>query len=272
MRPIDALGRWTLNWVDSFGDFCRFSGMAMAAAARRMFRWRMIRLSLVQMFEVGTRSLPVVMVTGAFVGMVLAVQAVVQFKSVGMEGQLGAIVNMSVLRELGPVLTGILLAGRVGGAMTAELGTMKVTEQLDALRAMGVNPVVHLVAPRFLALSLLGPLLVIYADLMGMLGGYYVSVFIYNVNGSVYWMHAAGIVEFFDISMGLIKSLLFGAAISLICCYKAFRCGPGAAGVGRACTEAFVISCMVILAQDFFLNVLLGAVYQMLYGVKQIIG
>lgn len=272
MHALVRLGSATLDWLDRFGDFWRFVGRAHGEGPVVLRRWRYVKLILRQMFEIGTLSLPVMMITGTFVGMVLAVQAVTQFKSAGLEGQLGAIVNMSVLRELGPVLAAVLLAGRVGGAMTAELGTMRVTEQIDALRAMAADPVRYLVAPRYIACLLLGPLLVIYADVMGIVGGYYVSVHIYDVNATLYWRHAASAVEFFDVLTGLIKSFVFSGSIALICCHKAFRCPPGAAGVGRACTEAFVTSCVVILGQDFFLNVLLGSIYEALYGFKSLIG
>lgn len=272
MQVIATIGRQTLDTLEAFGRFWRFTGQAFAAVPGGVARPRILRLMLQQMYEIGTRSIPVMMVTGMFVGMVLAVQTVTQFKSAGMEGQLGSIINLSVLRELGPVLAAMLLAGRVGGAITAELATMRVTEQLDALRAMGSDPVRHLVVPRFLACIVLGPLLVIYADLMGIFGGHYVSVYIYDVNSSMFWFHAAGAIEFFDIAMGLIKSFLFSGAIALICCYKAFHCRAGAAGVGRACTESFVASCMVILTLDFFLNIVLDRIYQSLYGLKIVLG
>ena len=272
MSAIAELGRRTTDWLGTFGDFWRFTAATNVASLRSLRRWQNLRLVATQMYEIGTCSLPVMMVTGMFVGMVLAVQAVTQFKNAGLEGQLGAIVNLSVLRELGPVLSAVLLAGRVGGAITAELGTMRVTEQIDAMRAMGTDPVRYLVSPRFLACLLLGPFLVVYADVMGMLGGYYVCVLIYNVNSSVYWTHAASMIEFFDILMGIIKIFLFSGAIALICCHKAFNCRSGAAGVGRACTEAFVTSCMAILVADFFLNVVLDTVYQALYGYKVMIG
>ena len=271
MGPLESIGRATLDRIALFGDFWRFVRQALSAVGRGLAYRRTLALTLHQMFEIGTLSLPVMMITGMFVGMVLAVQAVVQFKNVGMEGTLGAVVNLSVLRELGPVLAAVLLAGRVGGAITAELGTMRVTEQIDALRAMGADPMRYLVAPRFLACMLLGPLLVVYADLMGIFGGYLVSVHIYSVSATPYWSFSASSIEFFDIFTGLAKSLLFSGSIVLVCCFKAFRCPPGAAGVGRACTEAFVVSCMMILMQDFFLNVLLDAIYVFLYGVRSIV-
>ncbi len=272
MHVIAQLGQRTIDQLEGFGQFWRFAGQTIAAAPTCLARWRNIRLVMLQMFEIGTRSLPVMMVTGMFVGMVLAVQAVGQFKSAGLEGQLGAVVNLSVLRELGPVLAAILMAGRGGGAITAELGTMRVTEQIDALRAMGADPVRHLASPRFIACVVLGPFLVVYADLMGIAGGYYVSVFIYDVNATQYWLHAVGAIEGFDVAMGLIKSVFFSGVIALICCHRAFWCQPGAAGVGRACTESFVVSCMMILTLDFFLNVVLDVFYSSFYGFRSVIG
>ena len=254
--------------VASFGDFCRFCGQTLRFVFEGLSSRKNLRLLLPQFYAIGTQSIPVMMITGAFVGAVLAVQMVLQFKSIGMEAQMGTIVNLSVLRELGPVLAGILLAGRVGGALAAELGTMRVTEQIDALRAMGTSPIRVLVVPRFLACVLLIPIMVIYADFMGILGGYGISVYIYGVNRIEFWRHAAQTVEYFDIFYGPIKSVFFGSAIGLICCYKGFHCQPGAAGVGRACTESFVASCMAILALDLFLGMFLNTLYEALFGVQ----
>jgi phospholipid/cholesterol/gamma-HCH transport system permease protein len=268
MAVLAALGRQTVRHLDGFGDFCRFCGQTVSWIFEGTRRWRNVRLLFPQLYEIGTRSVPVVMVTGAFVGMVLAVQTIAQFKAVGLVAQMGTIVNLSVLRELGPVLAGVMLAGRVGGGLTAELGTMRVTEQIDALRAMGADPIRVLVVPRFLACVLLIPALVIYADFMGILGGYVISVYVYGVNASEFWRHAEQTVEYFDIFYGPIKSIFFGMAMSLICCYKGFRCSAGAAGVGRACTQSFVASTMAILALDFFLGMLLNTIYEFLYGMK----
>ena len=189
----------SLRKMVGFGDFCRFCGRTFSWSVTDIGRGRTMRLLLAQMFEVGTRSLPVVMITGAFVGMVLAAQSVLQFKAVGLEARLGAIVNLSVVRELGPVLAAVMLAGRVGGALSAELGTMRVTEQIDALRAMGADPIRVLVVPRFLACLLLLPFLVLYADFTGILGGYIIGVYVYQINAGEFWEHAARTVEMFDI-------------------------------------------------------------------------
>jgi phospholipid/cholesterol/gamma-HCH transport system permease protein len=233
-------------------------------------RWKNLRLLGPQMYQIGTLSLPVVIITGAFIGMVLAVQTIMQFKAIGREAAMGSIVNLSVLRELGPVLAGVMLAGRVGGGLTAELGTMRVTEQIDALRAMGSDPHRVLVVPRFLACVMLIPVLVLYTDFMGILGGYVISVHIYGVNAADFWYTARHTVELYDIFYGPIKSVFFGIAISLICCYKGFRSAPGAAGVGRACTEAFVASSMTIIALDFFLGMFLNSVYGFLFGAPHL--
>ena len=269
---IENLGQRTVGVLDSFGDFCIFSGRTLRRSFTGWLRRSNLLMLAEQFFAVGTRSVPVVMIVGAFVGAVLAVQAIMQFRSVGYESALGSVVNLSVLRELGPVLAAIILAGRVGGGLTAELGTMRVTEQIDALRAMGSDPIRTLVVPRFLACVLLIPALVLYADVMGILGGYGVSVGIYQVSEADFWRNSAEAVQSFDIFYGLIKSVFFGASISLICCYKGFTCPPGAAGVGKACTESFVACCIAILSLDFFLGVLLNAIQRMTVGVAPILG
>ena len=261
---IEHLGRRTGGAIAGFGDFCRFCGQTLLWTVQGMFRWRNLRRLFPQMYEIGTRSIPVVMITGAFVGMVLAVQTISQFRSLGLTAYMGTVINLSVLRELGPVLTGVMLAGRVGGGLTAELGTMRVTEQIDALRAMGADPIRVLVVPRFVACTLMIPLLVIYANVMGMLGGYVISVHIYGASPTMFWRHSIQVATYFDVFYGLIKSVFFGAAISLIGCHRGFRCAPGASGVGRACTQGFVASCMTVLALNFLLGMLLNRIEQAL--------
>jgi len=271
LRPIIWLGATTYQAVDHFGRFCVFAGQTLAQLLRTpWWQWRFRRLLGPQFFEVGTHSVPVVVITGAFVGMVLAVQAYEQFAAAGMVDRLGAIVNISVVKELGPVLAGMILAGRVGGALTAELGTMRVTEQIDAVRVMGASPIRFLVCPRFLACLVLIPFLTIYTDVMGVLGGWFIAGGIYGVEDTAYWSYAASFVTKWDIATGLIKSVFFGAAISLISCYKGFHCRPGAAGVGRATTESFVASFVVILMLDFFLAVMLTAIAIRIWGFRMI--
>lgn len=265
------LGAWIVRGVDGFGAFWRFAGRTASWIARGLFDGQSWRLLRPQIYEVGFRSLPVILTTGAFVGMVIAVQALEQFRAVGLEDRLGAVVNLSVVRELGPVLAGIMLAGRIGGALTAELGTMNVTEQIDALRSMGVDPIKYLVAPRALACFLLTPFLTLFADMTGSLGGWFVSVVQGGVNSGPYLDYTQQAVENFDLFSGIIKACFFGAALGLISCYKGFFCRPGAEGVGRACTEAFVTSFIAILVLDYVLAVILQSVSVTLWGFKTLL-
>ena len=216
-------------------------------------------------YFVGVRSVPVVMVTGAFIGMVLAVQSYAQFAQVGMATQLGVIINYSVVRELGPVLAATMLAGRVGSAMAAEIATMRVTEQIDALSCLGVNPVRHLGVPRFLACVLLIPLLTIMANFAGVMGGALITIQVYHIDSHYYFSNAKGHLEMFDIVTGLIKPTTFGGAIAILSCYRGFRSDAGAEGVGRAATRAFVASFIAILALDFFLGLFLNKLYVVLW-------
>lgn len=257
--------------IDGFGEFWVFAGNTAWWTARNMFSAQHWRLLMPQLYEVGYRSLPVILITGAFVGMVLAVQAIEQFRAVGMEERMGAVVNLSVVRELGPVLAGIMLAGRIGGALTAELGTMNVTEQIDALRSMGVAPVRYLVVPRVLACFLLAPMLTLYADFTGCLGGWFVSVVQGGVDSGPFWEYTREAVDSFDLFSGVLKSFFFGGALGLIACFKGFHCRPGAEGVGKACTDAFVASFLAILILDYILAVILQSISTGLWGFKSLL-
>ncbi|HPS52345.1 MAG TPA: ABC transporter permease [Phycisphaerae bacterium] len=271
IATVAKLGAIVSMLLAEFGDFCTFCGHTMRWSFAVLFEKRYRAELLEQFYFVGTRSVVVVMVTGLFVGAVLAVQTVPQFKAAGMVEQMGSVVNLSVLRELGPVLAGVMLAGRVGGGLTAELGTMRVTQQIDALRAMGMDPLAVLVTPRFLACLLLIPVLAFYASFMGILGGYFISIGLYGVDGGAFWELASRMVGVYDIFYGPIKCLFFGAAMSLICCYKGFNCKPGAAGVGRACTESFVVSCMALLAIDLLLGMTLNTIIELVWGIKSML-
>jgi phospholipid/cholesterol/gamma-HCH transport system permease protein len=216
-------------------------------------------------YAIGFQSVPVVAVTGLFIGMVLAVQAYSTFHHMGMETYLGGIVNSSVVRELGPVLAATMLAGRVGSAMAAELATMRVTEQLDALTCLGRNPLHQLVVPRLLACVLLIPLLTILADFMGVMGGSLIGVRVFGIDRFHYWNNAQGYVTLWDLTAGLTKPMTFGAAIALVSCHRGFHGDPGAEGVGRAATRAFVASFIAILVLDFFLAMLLNTLHDYLF-------
>ena len=261
-RPIENLGRGVADQLKGFGAFVEFSGHTLRWILTDFTRWRLLRP---QLYAIGVRSLPVIVITGAFVGMVLAAQAFYQFETIGLGNKSGSVINLSVLKELGPVLAGVMLAGRVGGALAAGLGTMKVTEQIDAMRAMGADPIRHLVVPRFLACLILIPFLTVYCDFVGILGGFLVA-WGYGADSHEYWLHSAKVIENFDIAAGLIKSVFFGAVIALVACYKGFQSRQGAEGVGRAATEAFVSSFVAILVLDLFIVLFLQAFYEALWG------
>lgn len=272
IAQIESVGQKTLNRIASFGEFCRFCGNAILGTILTLFSPQTWRLVLPQLFEVGVKSVPVVAITGAFIGMVLAIETHANFKSIGQENRLGGVINVSVVKQIGPVLAAVMLAGRVGGALTAELGTMNVTEQIDALRVMGSDPVRYLVVPRFLACLLLSPVLTIYSDILGVLGGWVVSTQYLGVPNQPYWFYSAAGVDTYNVMEGIFKSVFFGGAIGLISCYKGFTCGAGASGVGRACTEAFVAAFIAIIMLNFFLAELLKQWYVTIYGVKSIFG
>jgi phospholipid/cholesterol/gamma-HCH transport system permease protein len=216
-------------------------------------------------YQIGVLSLPVVALTGLFIGMVLAVQSYQQFRMLHLESRLGAVINMTLVRELGPVLAATMLAGRVGSAMAAELGTMRVTEQIDALSAMGANPIQYLVVPRFLGCLFLIPMLTVMADFMGVVGGFFYSVVLLDIDRLHYWQNSQLFVGVFDVCGGVFKSLFFGAAIAIVSCHRGFYCSPGAEGVGRAATGAFVTSFVVILMIDLVLGILLDNLYYTLW-------
>jgi phospholipid/cholesterol/gamma-HCH transport system permease protein len=255
---IADLGELVIDWVATVGDVAEFFFRTLSWLAMRMPRRDTL---LPNFYQIGVLSFPVVALTGTFIGMVLAVQSHSQFRQLHLETRLGAVINMSLVRELGPVLAATMLAGRVGSAMAAELGTMRVTEQIDALSSMGANPIQYLVVPRFLACLVLIPTLTIMADFMGVAGGFAYAVFGLGIDSNHYWQNSQDYVGAFDLFSGVFKSLFFGAAIGLISCYRGFHCDPGAEGVGRAATSAFVISFVLILVLDFFLGIALDGIY-----------
>ncbi|MDH4027734.1 MAG: ABC transporter permease [Nitrospirota bacterium] len=213
-----------------------------------------IRNTVRQMLEIGVNSLPVVLITAVFTGMVLALQSYTGFKRFGAEGLVGSVVALSMTRELGPVLAALIVTGRAGASMAAELGTMRVTEQIDALETMATNPVKYLVIPRFLSGMTMLPALTIVTDIVGISGGYFVTVVLLGASSKTYMRTTWDFLEVADIYNGLIKACFFGAAFSLISCYKGFYTRGGAEGVGRATTGAVVYSSMTILISDYFLS------------------
>jgi phospholipid/cholesterol/gamma-HCH transport system permease protein len=259
---VADLGGVVIDWLVGLGSIALFSFRTAMWLTTRLVRRETL---LPAFYQIGVLSLPVVALTGTFIGVILAVQAYDQFRVLHMESRLGAVIDFSLVRELGPVLAATMLAGRVGSAIAAELGTMRVTEQIDALTSMGANPIHYLVVPRFLGCLLLIPALTIMADFMGIVGGAFYSVYMCNIDLHHYLEHSQRYVRVFDLFAGLFKSLFFGGAISLISCYHGFNCDPGAEGVGRAATTAFVYSFVVILMLDVVLAIGLQAVYLMFW-------
>ena len=219
------------------------------------------------LYFVGVRTAPVVLLTGTFIGMVLAIYAADSFRALGMASRQSAMINLSIIRELGPVLVATMLAGRVGSAMAAELATMRITEQVDALACLGANPIHYLVAPRFLACVLMVPLLTILANFAGVLGGAVLSVEVFNIDSHHYWRHTRGAIGWWEVSTGLLKPFFFGAVIGLISCHRGINGkDSGAEGVGRAATQAFVLSFVAILVVNFFLSLFFNQMRSLLWG------
>jgi phospholipid/cholesterol/gamma-HCH transport system permease protein len=255
LGPIARFGATVLETISAFGRFSKFCVRAAMGLPATKVWTRSDRLAS-QLYHVGTLSIPVLLITGAFIGMILALEGYLQFKSIGQETRLGGIINVSLCKQLGPVLAAVMLAGRVGCALTAELGSMRVTEQIDAMRAMASDPIKVLVVPRVLACMLAIPGLTLLSNVAGVVGGYLIVVQYYGTDEGLYWRYSEMIVDWFSITNGLIKSIFFGAAIGLIACYKGFNCKPGAEGVGRATTESFVSNFLAII----FINLILAKV------------
>jgi phospholipid/cholesterol/gamma-HCH transport system permease protein len=226
----------------------------LSGVARRPFYLKNL---LSQMEQIGVNSVPVVLTTAISTGMVLALQSYTGFKRFGAESLIGAVVSLSMTRELGPVLTGLMVAGRAGAAMSAELGTMKVTEQIDALYTLATDPMKYLVVPRFLASTIMMFFLTALGMFIGIVGGYFVGVKVLGTNPVTYIHQSIDNTEVSDIWYGLIKASVFGAVVGLIGCYKGFNTEGGAEGVGKATTGAVVASCILIIVLDYLLSALL---------------
>ncbi len=217
--------------------------------------WRDV---LYQMYFIGVKSASVVTVTGAFTGMVLCAQTYFQFHKVKMDTATLAVVSVGMGSELGPVLTGLMVAGRVGAAIAAELGTMRVTEQIDALRTLAAHPVDYLVVPRFLAMLLVMPLLTAGSIVIGIFAAFIVGTQLLGINPTYLWYNMIHYTDMGDMMTGMIKTFIFGAIIAIVACDKGLNCPEGAEGVGRATTEAMVYSSITILISNFFLTLVLN--------------
>jgi phospholipid/cholesterol/gamma-HCH transport system permease protein len=254
MNWLELLGKRTTYFIEEVGNVSLLFLQTLKWSLRPPLGFRNI---FKQMEEVGVRSVPVVLITAVSTGMVLALQSHTGFKRFNAESLVGTVVALSMTRELGPVLTALIVAGRAGAAMAAELGTMRVTEQIDALSTMATNPIKYLVVPRLLSGMLMLPILTIFSDAIGIAGGYLVAVQMLDVNPVVYMRRTTDYLEYDDIFGGLLKAFVFGMIIATISCYKGFNTEGGAEGVGKATTGAVVISSMLILISDYFLTSML---------------
>ncbi|MDQ0203071.1 MlaE family ABC transporter permease [Pectinatus haikarae] len=251
MFMLEAVGTAVLKVLGTWGGFIMLFFQTLSQC-RRMPR---IHHILQQMAHLGVDTLPIVALTMLFTGMVLTLQIVIEFIRFGAQSTIGGVVTIAVGRELGPVLVGVVAAGRVGAAITAEISTMKVTEQIDALKVMATNPIRYLVAPRLLACMLMLPLLVVFGDVVGSFGGWLVANY-YDISSFMYKQSIGTFVIVHDFTGGLIKAVVFGIIIAVIGCYYGLNAENGAEGVGKAATKSVVDAIMAI----FFFNCFLSAI------------
>lgn len=254
LRIVNAIGETTLYIFDSFGYFALFLVNTLKVAFSTRPR---IKKIIDHMQRIGVDSLSIILLTGTFTGMVLTFQSYIGFHRFGGEEFIGTVVALGMTRELGPVLTGLMVTGRAGSAITAEIGTMEITEQVDALRTLGINPYQYLVVPRIVAGTLILPFLSLFCTICGVVGGYIVAVNALDLNPEQYTSGIREYVVFDDITGGLIKSSCFGFILSWVGCYKGYTTFGGARGVGLSTTQSVVIGSTMILIANYFLTALL---------------
>ncbi len=257
IRVLSGVGRIFLNFLATVGRLSVFTGRALRHCVTPPFYFR---LTIRQMIDIGYYSLPVVGLTAIFTGMVLALQSYSGFSRFSAEGAVATVVVLSITRELGPVLAGLMVAGRIGGSMAAEIGTMKVTEQIDALTTLSINPYKYLVAPRLIAGLAMMPILVLVADIIGVFGGFLIAVNKLDFNPSNYLSRTFEFLEVKDVVSGLVKAAVFGFVITLMGCYHGYNSRGGAQGVGTATINAVVSSLILILILNYIITELFFAI------------
>src|SRR5437660_1679537 len=258
VRFFNVLGAPLLAFFQYLGEVVLLAADTFRSIFTHKLRWK---LFLNQIVEIGLLSQLVVVITGGFTGAVFTAQTFFQFNKLGMGSAVGAVVSVSICRELGPVLTALMVAGRVGAAMSAEIGTMKVTEQIDALRALAVYPTDYLVVPRSLAMMISMPLLVAECIAVGIAAGYFIAIFLLEINGTYYMANMVRWTRNRDIIMGLSKAFWFGVLIVFISCHKGLTAREGAVGGGRAQTMIALTESMAVLICNFFLTMLFNIIY-----------
>lgn len=256
---LGQLGVWCENWLADVGRLAGLLGQACRQAILgpfrgQRFRWR---ACVEQVERAGSGSLPLVLLISFLVGMILALQSAYQLRQLGAQNLVAALVSVSVVRELAPLLTAILVAGRVGSAIAAELGTMKVSQEIDALTVMGVDPVAALVVPRLVALTLAVPCLTLFANGVGILGGSFVATTVLGLHFDAYWVDSLNALTLEDLLGGVLKATLFGGSISLVACHQGLATRGGANEVGTSTTQAVVRSIVLIIAVDLVVTAML---------------
>lgn len=257
-RPLSAVGRAAINWVNILGSATVF----LVLAVLKVFRPKQLSKIIHQIYYIGARSTTIIMLVSVFTGMVLGLQSYYALVTFGAQGAVGTLVSLSLIRELGPVLTAIMITARAGSATTAEIGIQRISEQIDALLTMRIDPIRHLISPRISAAIISFPILTTVFDLIGMIGGYISSVVLLGLNTGVYFHSIEANVDIKDITDGLIKTLVFAVIVITVCCYQGYfahmrKDSHGAQAVGLATTSAVVISCVLILVSDYVVTSLL---------------
>ena len=251
---LEAIRGAVLKQVQAMGRMAIFLGSTGFWAVRPPLKFRRI---VGQVYFIGVQSSSIILLTAAFSGMVLGLQGYYTLRKFGSEALLGPSIALSLIRELGPVMAALMVTARAGSATAAEIGIMRITEQIDALRAMAVNPMKYLVVPRVIAGLIAVPLLTAIFDVVGIYGGYLVGVKLLGISSGIYFSEMRNAVEMSDITGGFLKSLTFGIIITWVCTYKGFYAGYGAEGVGKATTEAVVLSSVLVLVWNYFMTAIL---------------
>jgi phospholipid/cholesterol/gamma-HCH transport system permease protein len=261
LAPVVAVQRPFLALLETVGELSLLLSRTLLLIARGRIT---TRETVRQMAAIGVNSLPIALLTICFSGMVLSLHTATQFHSLGGDHFVGGLMAISMAREAAPVLTAVVVAARVGSAIAAEIGSMKVTEQIDALRALAVSPVYYLVVPRFLAAVLMMPVVTVFANVAGVLGGFIVAVYAAGISAPVFWNSAQDMLQWPDVWKGLVKTFAFGAIIALVGCDRGLRTEGGAAGVGRSTTRAVVLAIVLIYVSNYFLAAALFSEDQLL--------
>lgn len=251
---IERIGKKIIAGLEELGKIAALLQQIIIQGAKKPFNTKHF---VQQLVIIGVDTIPIVSLMSVFVGMVLGYLAYLQFKVVELESYTGSLVAASMTMELGPVMTAIIVSGRIGSATAAEIGTMKVTEQIDALRTLATDPIKYLAVPRFYAALIMLPILTVFADIIGMFGGYMIGVWKFGIRHQIYIQKSIDFLDPTDIINGLIKTIIFGGLIIIVSCYKGFTCIGGAEGVGKATTAAVVLSIMTVLVSDYLLTIIL---------------